>query len=111
VPGWLWPFTGWSPERARASICAGRVPAQMRVRGALALARAVEVRALPRFLRATIVDVSHCVNLRTLPEDLACEELIVDRSAVSRLPQKLQVARRISARDCHRLQVVPPIVT
>ncbi len=110
MPCWLWPFTRWSPERARDALCAGRVPTQMRVRGALNLSRRANIRALPRFLRATTINVSGCFALRCMPDDLECEELILDQTNIESLPERLSVSRRISARDCRGLQTIPPVV-
>ena len=81
----------------------------MRVDGPLNLAALTVLRSLPRSLSATIIDVTDCACLLALPDDLACEELVVDRTNIAYLPLSLKKLRRISAHDCRRLRLLPPL--
>jgi hypothetical protein len=96
----------WSAPAARDRILSGEFPARMRVEGVLHLAGAQRLRALPRRLSATVVNVSYCASLRALPQHLECVQLIARDSALENLPASLQAQDRIDASDCRRLRTV-----
>ncbi len=108
---WLAGLIPWRPESARARLRSGKIPARMRVAGPLDLARATWLRELPEELECTVLKVAGCVNLARLPKHLTCDDLILDRTNITRLPEKLIVRRRIIARGCPRLCFVPPLTT
>ena len=94
----------WSPRVARERILKGNFPRTMRVAGHLNLAGEPGLRALPARLWATSVNVSRCANLRAVPAELECWELIVGQSGIENLPAGLRVLDRLDAEGCRRLR-------
>lgn len=63
--------------------------------------------ALPDGLNCGVVNVSGASQLRTVGAVVRCSELILDRTAIELLPNDLQVAYKLSARQCQRLKHLP----
>jgi hypothetical protein len=101
--------TRWSPEAARERLRKGKVPRRMRVAGHLDLSSCFWLTNLPRTLEAGSINVSNCPKLRTLPEHVECEVLILQQTNVECLHAGLNVARQIDAANCIRLRYVAPL--
>ncbi len=87
-------LTGHLIKLVRAFVQA-KMPRRMRVDGPLALARSRTLRHLPQMLSATTVDVRDCPRLIDLPESLTCDELLMDRVNVEKMPANVRVSRQV----------------
>jgi hypothetical protein len=114
-------------DEARALIGPGRAPRGLRVKGRLDLkgcdkltrlpddlsADVLELRgcrrlrALPAGLRAIRVDAGECHALTDLPAGLCLNELNLEATAVTSLPDDLRVDYRLDLSDCKRLFALP----
>jgi hypothetical protein len=83
-----------SPEEARELLRRGPVPAALTVSGPLNLSGAAWLRALPDWLRCTVLTVDDCPNLSALPTDLHAERL-----SARRTPALQEIEGRLSVRD------------
>ncbi|UQN05547.1 DUF6745 domain-containing protein [Deinococcus sp. QL22] len=69
-----------TPDEARELLRRGPVPAALTVSGPLNLSGAAWLRALPDWLRCTVLTVDDCPNLSALPTDLHAERLSARRT-------------------------------
>jgi hypothetical protein len=80
------------------------LPRRMYVRGRLDLTDVAWLTYLPREMEVESLDVSRCVNLRGLPEQLTCLDLFARRTNIRCLAAGLRVSRIIVASNCSRLE-------
>ncbi|SRR5579884_3728905 len=95
------------PEN-KLSLTHWDTPAGTVVEGDLDLSTCVQLQTLPENLTVTgrlILD--GCLSLHELPRGLRCYELLARGSGLRRLPEDIQVAYRIDLSDCQHLEQLP----
>jgi hypothetical protein len=95
---------GWRGMKVRGKLdLAGQVelPEQMTV-DHLNISRWDWVKSLPRGLKARRLNVAGCKQLKTLPDDLQCSEILAQGAGLEKVPG-LKVGFRIDLSQCHQL--------
>ncbi|WP_102128051.1 DUF6745 domain-containing protein [Deinococcus planocerae] len=83
-----------TPEQARTLLRRGPVPTALHVDGPLNLSGSAWLRALPEWLRCTVLNVNDCPNLSALPTDLQADSL-----SARNTPALHEIDGRWSVRD------------
>lgn len=67
-----------------------------------------DVKQLPRELKSTVLDLSGCNHLESLPPGLVCRNLLASNTGISTVPSDLQVSNSLDLSDCQQLTELPP---
>jgi hypothetical protein len=101
------------PDEAHSAILGGTAPDNLWVEGDLSFASygrwksAPPLTHLPSNLHVRELQLESCGDLRALPRGLVCERLRISHSALTWLPDDLQVSHSLSLYDCYYLRTLP----
>ena len=100
-----------TPERVRALLLAGPMPAALVVTGPVRLRGEARLRELPRSLDCTHLDVRDCPNLELLPEHLRALTVRATNTAVCELSGDWLVREHLDLRANPLLRQLPARLT
>ena len=100
-----------TPERVRALLLAGPMPAALVVTGPVRLRGEARLRELPRSLDCTHLDVRDCPNLELLPEHLRALTVRATNTAVRELSGDWLVREHLDLRANPLLRQLPARLT
>ncbi|RYX86479.1 hypothetical protein EON83_02065 [bacterium] len=114
-----------SPNDAKALVLGGSTPEALRVNGALELALSnasaslpawrvwqkpkhePPIKALPKYLKARRVDVSHCPDIHIWPEVMECGEFKAQNTSLQCVPEGWSMEFRLDLAECLTLRHLP----